>query len=135
MPRSNKQPDVVTAKYIEAYRLGVLVRTPLENIALFQAEHKAVVAHTKSNGAFILGIPLHQIETTLKGKVTRVHRSYLVLNDVLPGLSHWRHGNTAWVFEIVTSVQHAGRIVLCPHTIPISRRLTSKVKVKLRADL
>lgn len=131
MPNA-KHPDAVTTEYIEAYRMGVFIRTPLEKVAFFQAEHKAVVAHTKANGAFILDIPLHQIETTLKDKVTRVHRSYLVPNDVLPGLSHWRHGNTTWVFEIVTSVQHGGRVGLCPHTIPISRRLTRKVKLKLR---
>lgn len=38
MPRSNKLPDAVTAEYIEAYRLGVLIRTPLENIAFFQRQ-------------------------------------------------------------------------------------------------
>lgn len=128
----SRHPDAVTTEYVEAYRMGVFIRTPLEKVAFFQAEHKAVVAHTKANGAFILDIPLHQIETTLKDKVTRVHRSYLVPNDMLPGLSHWRDGNTTWAFEIVTSVQHAGRIGLCPHKIPISRRLTNKVKAKLR---
>lgn len=129
---NKKHPDAVTTEYVEAYRMGVFIRTPLEKVAFFQAEHKAVVAHTKANGCFILDIPLHQIETTLKDKVTRVHRSYLVPNDMLPGLSHWRDGNTTWAFGIVTSVQHAGRIGLCPHKIPISRRLTNKVKAKLR---
>lgn len=132
MPNA-KHPDAVTAEYIEAYRMGVFIRTPIENIAFFQAEHKAVVAHTKTNGAFVLDIPLHAIATTLKGKVTQVHRSYLVPNDLLPGLKHWRHGNTTWVCEIITSVKHGDRIGLCPHTIPISRRLNSKVKAKLRA--
>lgn len=132
MPNA-KHPDAVTTEYVEAYRMGVFIRTPIEKVAFFQAEHKAVVAHTKTNGSFVIDIPLHEIETTLKGLVTRVHRSYLVPEDALPGLKHWRNGNTTWVFEIITSVQHGGRVGLCPHLIPISRRLTGRVKAKLRA--
>lgn len=133
MPRQNKSPDVVTPEYIEAYRRGVLIRTPLENIAFFQAEHKAVVAHTKNNGDFILDIPLWVIGETLKDQTTLVHRSYLVPNDVLPGLKNWRKGNH-WVFEIITSIRVGDRVGLCPHTIPVSRRLTQKVRKALEAQ-
>lgn len=131
MPRSNKLPDAVTTEYIEAYRLGVLIRTPLENIAFFQAEHKAVVAHTKNNGAFVLDIPLHEIESTLADKVTKVHRSYLVPNEVLPGLKSWRDG-PHWVMEIMTNVRFGDRLGMCGHVIPVSRRLTKKVKTLLK---
>lgn len=132
MPRSNKQPDVVTAEYIEAYRLGVLVRTPIENIVFFQAEHKAVVAHTKSNGAYVLNVQLWEIEETLKDRALLVHRSYLVMNDILAGRSNWRKGNH-WVFEIITSARVGDSLGACPHIIPISRRLTNKVKAALEA--
>lgn len=133
MPRSNKQPDAVTTEYIEAYRLGVLIRTPLENIAFFQAEHKAVVAHTKNNGAFVLNIPLWEIEETLKTQALLVHRSYLVMNSTLPGRSNWRKGNH-WVFEIITSARIGDRLGACPHIIPVSRRLTKKVRKALEAQ-
>lgn len=128
-----KTPDVVTAEYIEAYRLGVLVRTPIENIAFFQAEHKAVVAHTKSNGAYILNVPLWEIEETLKDQALLVHRSYLVMNGILPGRSNWRKGNH-WVFEVITSVRIGDRLGACPHIIPVSRRLTKKVRKALEAQ-
>lgn len=130
MPRSNKQPDSVTTEYIEAYRLGVLVRTPLEDIAFFQAEHKAVVAHTKGNGSFVLGIPLWEITKTLKGRAMLVHRSYLVMNGILAGRSNWRRGDT-WVFEVITSVRIGDHLGACPHIIPVSRRLTRKVRKAL----
>lgn len=133
MPRSNKLPDAVTAEYIEAYRLGVLVRTPIENIAFFQAEHKTVTAHTKSNGAFSLYVPLWEIEQTLKDKALLVHRSYLVMNDMLAGRSNWRKGNH-WVFEIITSARIGDRLGACPHIIPVSRRLTKKVRKALEAQ-
>lgn len=128
-----KTPDSVTAEYIEAYRLGVLVRTPIENIAFFQAEHKAVVAHTKSNGAYVLNVPLWEIEETLKDRALLVHRSYLVMNDILAGRSNWRKGNH-WVFEIITSVRIGDRLGACPHIIPVSRRLTKKVRKALEAQ-
>ena len=128
-----KTPDSVTAEYIEAYRLGVLVRTPIENIAFFQAEHKAVVAHTKSNGAYVLNVPLWEIEETLKDRALLVHRSYLVMNGILAGRSNWREGNH-WVFEIITSVRIGDRLGACPHIIPVSRRLTKKVRKALEAQ-
>ena len=128
-----KQPDTVTTEYIEAYRLGVLIRTPIENIAFFHAEHKAVVAHTKSNGQFTLQIPLWSIEKTLKRSFILAHRSYLVQRKLIPGRSHWRVGS-AWEFEIITSVSYNGHQGLLPHRIPISRRLTSKVQAILRTN-
>lgn len=127
MPIKVKAPDAVTTEYIEAQRLGVLVRTPLNHIAFFKAEHKAVVAHTKNNGAFVLQIPMHKIEATLKGLVTSVHRSYLVMNDELPGRSRWRT-STGWRFEVVTSVRVGDRLALVPHTIPIARRVSVAVR-------
>lgn len=128
-----KIPDSVTAEYVEAYRLGVLVRTPLENISFFQAADKAVTAHTKSNGAFILDVPLWEIEETLKGQAILVHRSYLVMNGTLPGRSNWREGSH-WVFEVITSIRVGNSLGACPHIIPISRRLTKKVKAALEAQ-
>lgn len=126
-----RQPDAVTPDYIEAHRLGVFIRTPIENIAFFQAEHKAVVAYTKTAGSFVLDIPLHEIEATLAGKVTMVHRSYLVPTDLLPGLKHWRNGSH-WVMEIMTNVRCGDRLGMMGHTIPVSRRLTQKVKALLK---
>jgi len=126
-----RNPDAVTTEHVEAYRLGVFIRTPIENIAFFQAEHKAVVAYTKTSGSFVLNVPLHEIEATLAGKVTMVHRSYLVPNDLLPGLSHWREGST-WVIEILTNVRYGDRMGLLAHKIPVSRRLTRKVKALLK---
>lgn len=129
-----RQPDAVTPEYIEARRLGVLVRTPIENVAFFKAEDKAVVAYTKSNGSFVLDIPLHQIAETLKGKMTQVHRSHLVASNIMPGLSHWRSG-TIWVFEIKTVVRRAdGAIGMLAHSIPISRPLTREVRKLLTKE-
>jgi DNA-binding LytR/AlgR family response regulator len=128
-----KHPDAVTPEYIEAYRLGVFIRTPIDNIAFFQAEHKAVVAHTKSNGSFTLDIPLVEIEATLGDKVMRVHRAYLVMTGILPGRSNWRKGSH-WVFEVITSVRFGDRLGACPHIIPISRRLVSKVRKQLAKE-
>jgi DNA-binding LytR/AlgR family response regulator len=129
-----RQPDAVTPEYIEARRLGVLVRTPIENIAFFQAEHKAVVAHTKTNGSFVLDVPLCEIAETLKDKATTVHRAYLVPNDVLPGLKSWRKGEH-WVFEIITSVRRAdGMVGLIDHVIPVARRSTNKVRKLLTKE-
>jgi uncharacterized protein YifN (PemK superfamily) len=127
MPKQKGCRDNVTTEYIEASRLGVFVRTPIENIAFFQAEHKAVVAHTKNNGAFVLDVPLWVIEETLKDKAVKVHRSYLVMKDTFPGRANWRKGNH-WVFEVITSVRIGSRLGACPHIIPVSRRLTSKVR-------
>ena len=132
MPRPNRQPDLVTTEYIEAYRLGVLVRTPIENIAFFKAEHKAVVAHTKSSGSFVLDVPLWLIQVVLKEQALLVHRSYLVMNGILAGRSNWREGKH-WVFEIITSARVGDSLGACPHIIPISRRLTNKVKAALEA--
>lgn len=133
MPRPNRQPDLVTTEYIEAYRLGVLVRTPIENIAFFKAEHKAVVAHTKSSGSFVLDVPLWLIQVVLKEQTLLVHRSYLVMNSILAGRSNWRVGKH-WVFEIITSVPVGNSLGACPHIIPISRRLTNKVKAALEVQ-
>lgn len=133
MPLKIKAPDVVTTEYIEAHRLGVLVRTPLENIAFFAAEDKSVAAYTKTNGAFVLQIPLHKIEDILKGRATAVHRSYVVMNETLPGLKNWRKGSH-WVFEVTTSVRMGDRVGLLPHIIPISRKLTQQVKAAINAN-
>lgn len=133
MPRPNRQPDLVTTEYIEAYRLGVLVRTPIENIAFFKAEHKAVVAHTKSSGSFVLDVPLWLIQVVLKEQTLLVHRSYLVMNGILAGRSNWRVGKH-WVFEIITSVPVGNSLGACPHIIPVSRRLTKKVRKALEAQ-
>lgn len=127
----NKSPDTVTAEYIEAYRLGVLIRTPIQNIAFFKAEDKAVVAYTKNNGSFVLSTPLWLIKSTLKDTATQVHRAYVVLNSMLPGLKHWKKGTT-WEMEVITSVKAGERLGLMPHTIPISRRETKKVRAALK---
>lgn len=132
MPLKIKAPDVVNTEYIEAHRLGVLIRTPIENVAFFQADQKVVMAHTKTNGEFALEIPLWVIEQTLPGMFTHVHRSYLVQTSLLPGLKHWRKGSH-WVFEIITSVRLAGRVGLVDHVIPVSRRLTQQVKAAMNA--
>lgn len=123
----SRRSDVVTKDYLEAHRMGALIRTPIENIAFFKAEHKAVVAHTKNNGSFVLAIPIHEIQAVLADKVTMVHRSYLVANDVLPGLKNWRVG-PAWVCEIITTVRYGERMGICAHEIPISRRKAHKAK-------
>lgn len=131
MPLQLKQPDAVTREYIEAHRLGVLIRTPIENVAFFKAEHKSVVAYTKNNGSFVLQIPLWRIEETLQGMFLHVHRSHLVQRALIPGASTWRT-TTCRQFEIITSVRrYDGLIGLCPHTIPIARRLTGKIKAVL----
>lgn len=126
-----KQSDAVTTDYIDAQRMGITIRTPIENIAFFKAENKAVVAYTKSNGQFMLQTPLWVIKEILKGKFIQVQRSYLVQRKLMPGRSHWRVGEV-WQFEIITSVSHNGNHGLLPHQIPISRRLTSKIKAILR---
>lgn len=133
MPRPNKHLDAVTTEYIEAYRMGVFIRTPIENIAFFQAEHKAVVAHTKSNGAFILDVPLWQIADTLKDQALQVHRSYLVMNGILAGRSNWRKGS-GWVFEVITSIRVGNSLGAKPHIIPIGRRLINKVRAALAKE-
>lgn len=123
----SRRADEVTADYITAHRMGVMIRTPLENIAFFQAEHKAVVAHTKTNGSFVLAVPLHEIEATLAGKATKIHRSYLVLNDMLPGAKHWRTGSS-WTMELMTMVMAGSHRGIVSHEIPVSRRGISKTK-------
>ena len=124
-------PDAVTPDYIEAYRLGVFVRTPIENIAFFQAEHKAVVAHTKTNGAFVLDVPLKEILSTLEDKATLVQRGYVVMNATLPGAKSWRKGSH-WVFEVITSVRrHDGMVGLIDHIIPIARRRIRQVRAQI----
>lgn len=127
-----KQPDLVTPKYIEAYRLGVFIRTPIENVAFFRAEDKAVVAFTKANGQFTLQIPLHEIQSTLAGQFLKVHRSHLVQMAILPNLKRWREGSH-WVFTVITSVRFGDRMGLLPTIIPVSRRLAKKVKACIAA--
>lgn len=131
MPLQLKQPDAVTREHIDAYRLGVLIRTPIENVAFFKAEHKSVVAYTKNNGSFVLQIPLWKIEHTLQGMFLHVHRSHLVQRALIPGCKTWRNSNCR-KFEMITSVRrYDGVLGLCPHIIPIARRLTGKIKAVL----
>ena len=127
-----RQPDTVTTEYIEAYRLGVLIRTPIENVAFFRAEDKAVVAFTKAGGQFTLDVPLCRITSTLEGQFLLVERSHLVQIALLPGLKHFRQGSH-WVFEIITYERIGTRMGLLPTIIPVSRRLTQKVKACLAA--
>jgi len=132
MARYVRPPDTVTSDYIEAHRLGVCIRTPIENVAFFKAEHKAVVAYTKGNGEFMLQIPLWVIEEVLKGKFMHVHRSYLVQRRLMPGLSTWRTV-TCRVFEIKTTVKFGDRIGITAHTIPVARRLNTTVRKLIEA--
>lgn len=87
---SRPMHELVTQEYVAAYRLGVLIRTPLENITHFQAEDKYVIVHTKTNGDFVIGITLWWICSVLQKQATRVHRNCLVMNHALPGARLYR---------------------------------------------
>lgn len=128
MSRPIGPQDCVTSEYIEATRLGVLIRTPLENVTHFSAEHKQVVAHTKSAGTFTLNIPLWDIASTICHRATQVHRSHLVMNHTLRGIKRYRPVRSdQWAFEILTTVAHGPHRACVQHTIPISRRETQRV--------
>lgn len=74
--------QVVTAGYIQAPRMGVVIRTPAANIRYFQFADKYCSAVT-TGGTFLLDMPLHEIAEVFADKAVRVHRSYVVMRNVM----------------------------------------------------
>lgn len=101
----SRPQNQVTRDYFDAIRRGVEIRTPLENVTHFQAEDKYVTAYTKTNGEFILDVPLWLIERILHQVATSTHRSYLVMNHALAGAKMFKPaGADQWVMEVMGTV-------------------------------
>lgn len=81
----SRPQNQVTRDYVDATRLGVHIRTPLENVTHFKAEDKYVTVFTKANGQFTLNVRLWDIASTICHMATSTHRSYLVMNHALKG--------------------------------------------------
>lgn len=133
MSRATGTQDRVTREFVDAKRLGVLIRTPLENVSHFQAEHKGVTVFTKSNGEFSLNIPLWLIERILHGHAISTHRSYLVMNHALKGSKMFKPTGAAnWEIEVMATVHFGGRVGMQPHAIRIARRENKRVREQWR---
>lgn len=129
MPSKLKATDLVTSEFVQATRLGVCIRTPLENVTHFKAESKYVTAFTKANGEFTLDIPLWDIETTICHLATVTHRSYLVMDHALKGAKMFKPAGAAvWELEVINTLAHGPHRALCPRIIRVARREAKRVR-------
>lgn len=137
MTRKNKLPDEVTTEYVAAHRRGVYIQTPLDNVTHFSAGDKYVTVHTKNAGEFIISVPIWYIASTLGRKLaTRVHRSHVVMNHMLPGIKMLRQDNSMhWCFEILSTVTAGDRVGIKTSIVPVARREGTRIrKVWVKAD-
>jgi DNA-binding LytR/AlgR family response regulator len=114
--------QIVTPAFVQAPRVGVVIRTPIENITHFGFADKYCSAFTKSNGEFILNISLHEIADIFEGQAIRVHRSYVVMHHALASMKMLRQeGKSIWFLEALGSISHGGRCGIQSRMIPIAR--------------
>ena len=129
---SHHPKDQVTCEFVAATRMGVHIRTPLENVTHFQADQKYVTAFTKTNGEFVLNVPLWEITTTLCHLATVTHRSYVVMDHALKGAKMFRPtGGNHYLIEVmatIPSIHRGGPIGLCGHEIRVARREVRRVR-------
>lgn len=132
MSRPIGPQDCVTCEFVAATRLGVHIRTPLENVTHFKAEDKYVTVFTKANGQFTLNVRLWDIASTLCHIATSAHRSYLVMNHAMKGAKMFKPtGGDHYLIEIMATLPRqypGGPMGLCGHEIRVARREAARVR-------
>lgn len=126
---SHLPKDRVTCEYVAATRMGVHIRTPLENVTHFKADQKCVTIFTKSNGEFVVNLPLWQIAKTLSHLATSTHRSFVIMNHQLKGSKFLRVTEGGrYVIEVINTVRFGNRWAMVPCEIHVGRREVPRVR-------
>ncbi len=108
--------------YISVYHGNVLQRIALSDILFFQAEHKYITIHTKTD-RFLLEGALKSLEQEFQDIFIRIHRNALVRLDKLEALE--KHADGRVYVKILGSD-------IC---LEVSRRHLAKVRKVIRGNI